>query len=95
MDYFGQELSDGNLFVPICLPEDEQAIILEYYNKYSDNKQVEIAEFWSDVVELLSSYKELLDVEFAGTLNLEDVILDEFNEQHAMDMELKSYQYGY
>ena len=61
----------------------------------SDNKQVEIAEFWSDVVELLSSYKELLDVEFAGTLNLEDVILDEFNEQHAMDMELKSYQYGY
>lgn len=95
LDYFGQELSDGNLFVPICLPEDEQAIILEYYNKYSDNKQVEIAEFWSDVVELLSSYKELLDVEFAGTLNLEDVILDEFNEQHAMDMELKSYQYGY
>ena len=79
LDYFGQELSDGNLFVPICLPEDEQAIILEYYNKYSDNKQVEIAEFWSDVVELLSSYKELLDVEFAGTLNLEDVSLDEFN----------------
>ena len=95
LDYFGQELSSGNLYVPICLPEDEQAIILEYYNKYSDNKQVEIAEFWSDVVELLSSYKELLDVEFAGTLSLEDVILDEFNEQHAMDMELKSYQYGY
>ena len=95
LDYFGQQLSDGNLFVPICLPEDEQGIILEYYNKYSNNKQVEIAEFWSDVVELLSSYKELLDVEFAGTLSLEDVILDEFNEQHAMDMELKSYQYGY
>lgn len=93
LDYFGQELSDGNLFVPICLPEDEQAIILEYYNKYSNNKQVEIAEFWSDVVELLSSYKEFLDVEFAGTLNLEDVILDEFNEQHAMDMELESYYY--
>lgn len=95
LDYFGQQLSDGNLFVPICLPEDEQAIILEYYNKYSNNKQVEIAEFWSDVVELLSSYKELLDAEFAGTLSLEDVILDEFNEQHAMDMEIKSYQYGY
>lgn len=95
LDYFGQQLSDGNLFVPICLPEDEQAIILEYYNKYSNNKQVEIAEFWSDVVELLSSYKEFLDIEFAGTLSLEDVILDEFNEQHAMDMELKSYQYGY
>lgn len=95
LDYFGQELSSGNLYVPICLPEDEQAIILEYYNKYSNNKQVEIAEFWSDVVELLSSYKEFLDIEFAGTLSLEDVILDEFNEQHAMDMELKSYQYGY
>ena len=95
LDYFGQELSSGNLYVPICLPEDEQAAIVEYYNKYSKNKQVEIAEFWTDVVELLSSYKELLDVEFSGTLSLEDIILDEFNEQHAMDMELKSYQYGY
>lgn len=95
LDYFDQELSSGNLYVPICLPEDEQAIIVEYYNKYSNNKQVEIAEFWGDVVELLSSYKELLDAEFAGTLDLENVILDEFNEQHAMDMEIKSYQYGY
>lgn len=95
LDYFDQELSSGNLYIPICLPEDEQAIIVEYYNKYSNNKQVEIAEFWGDVVELLSSYKELLDAEFAGTLDLENVILDEFNEQHAMDMEIKSYQYGY
>ena len=95
LDYFGQELSDGNLFVPICLPEDEQDVIVEYYNKYSNNKQVEIAEFWVDVVELLSSYKEFLDAEFSGTLNLEDVILNEFYEQHAMDMEIKSYQYGY
>lgn len=95
LDYFDQELSSGNLYVPICLPEDEQAVIVEYYNKYSNNKQVEIAEFWGDVVELLSSYKELLDAEFAGTLDLENVILDEFNEQHAMDMEIKSYQYGY
>lgn len=95
LDYFDQELSNGNLYVPICLPEDEQAIIIEYYNKYSNNKQVEIAEFWDDVVELLSSYKELLDAEFAGTLDLENVILDEFYEQHAMDMEIKSYQYGY
>lgn len=93
LDYFGQELSSGNLYVPICLPEDEQAAIVEYYNKYSKNKQVEIAEFWTDVVELLSSYKELLDVEFSGTLDLENVILDEFNEQHAMDMELESYYY--
>lgn len=95
LDYFDQELSNGNLYVPICLPEDEQAVIIEYYNKYSNNKQVEIAEFWGDVVELLSSYKELLDAEFAGTLQLENVILDEFYEQHAMDMEIKSYQYGY
>lgn len=95
LDYFDQELSNENLYVPICLPEDEQAVIIEYYNKYSNNKQVEIAEFWGDVVELLSSYKELLDAEFAGTLDLENVILDEFYEQHAMDMEIKSYQYGY
>lgn len=95
LDYFDQELSNGNLYVPICLPEDEQTVIVEYYNKYSNNKQVEIAEFWGDVVELLSSYKELLDAEFAGTLDLENVILDEFYEQHAMDMEIKSYQYGY
>lgn len=95
LDYFDQELSNGNLYVPICLPEDEQAVIVEYYNKYSNNKQVEIAEFWGDVVELLSSYKELLDAKFAGTLDLENVILDEFYEQHAMDMEIKSYQYGY
>ena len=95
LDYFNQELSNDNLYVPICLPEDEQAVIIEYYNKYSNNKQVEIAEFWGDVVELLSSYKELLDAEFAGTLDLENVILDEFYEQHAMDMEIKSYQYGY
>lgn len=93
LDYFGQQLSDRNLYVPICLPEDEQKTILEYYEKYSKNERVEIAEFWADVVVLLSSYKELLDAAFFGTLDLESVIQDEFQEQYYMDMELESYYY--
>lgn len=95
LSYFEQHLSENNLYVPICLPEDEQATILEYYKEYSENSQVEIAEFWVDVVELLLSYKDLLDAVFFGTLDLENVILEEYQEQHAMDMEIKSYQYGY
>lgn len=93
LSYFEQHLSENNLYVPICLPEDEQATILEYYKEYSENTQVEIAEFWRDVVDLLSSYKELLDAGFFGTLDLESVILEEYQEQRNMDMELESYRY--
>lgn len=93
LSYFEQHLSENNLYVPICLPEDEQATILEYYKEYSENTQVEIAEFWCDVVDLLSSYKELLDAGFFGTLDLENVILEEYQEQRNMDIELESYRY--
>ena len=64
INYFYQEVRNSNLYCPVLLTEGEQKEMIENYQSYKDNPQFEIAEPWKDILELLVSYHEFLDVEF-------------------------------
>lgn len=64
IDYFYQEMKHQNLYCPVLLTEEERKDMVENYQSYKDNPQFEIAEPWKDILDLLVSYHEFLDVEF-------------------------------
>lgn len=64
INYFYQEVRNSNLYCPVLLTEGEQKEMVKNYQLYKDNPQFEIAEPWKDILDLLVSYHEFLDVEF-------------------------------
>lgn len=64
INYFYQEVRNSNLYCPVLLTEGERKDMVENYQLYKDNPQFEIAEPWKDILDLLVSYHEFLDVEF-------------------------------
>lgn len=64
INYFYQEVKNSNLYCPVLLTEGERKEMVENYQLYKDNPQFEITEPWKDVLEVLVSYHEFLDVEF-------------------------------
>lgn len=64
INYFYQEVRNSNLYCPVLLTEGERKDMVENYHSYKDNPQFEIAEPWKDILDLLVSYHEFLDVEF-------------------------------
>lgn len=69
IDYFYQEVKNKNLYCPVLLTEEEQKEMVENYQLYKDNSQFEIAEPWVDILELLVSYQEFLEVEFDSSFH--------------------------
>lgn len=64
IDYFYQEMKHRNIYCPVLLTEEEQKEMVKNYQLYKDNSRFEISEPWKDILDLLVSYHEFLDVEF-------------------------------
>lgn len=88
IDYFYQEMKHQNLYCPVLLTEEEQKEMVEKYHLYKDNPQVKISEPWVDILELISTYNEFLEVEFDSAFHavgiLEEAFQISFNEEMAV-----------
>ena len=88
IDYFYQEMKHQNIYCPVLLTEEEQKEMVEKYHLYKDNPQMKISEPWVDILELISTYNEFLEVEFDSAFHavgiLEETFQISFNEEMAV-----------
>lgn len=64
VNYFKQSVATNNLFVPVSIPEMEISMMVERYKLYQNYSNLQISDFWKDVLNLLISYSEFSNSEF-------------------------------
>ena len=64
VNYFKQSVATNNLFVPVSIPEMEILKMVEQYKLYQNYSNLQISDFWKDVLNLLVSYNEFSNSEF-------------------------------
>jgi hypothetical protein len=64
VNYFKQSVATNNLFVPVLIPEGEISMMVERYKLYQNYSNLQISDFWKDVLNLLVSYSEFSNGEF-------------------------------
>lgn len=64
INYFKQSVATNNLFVPVSIPEMEISQMVKQYKLYQNYSNLQISDFWKDVLNLLVSYNEFSNSEF-------------------------------
>lgn len=64
VNYFHQSVATNNLFTPVLISEEEISLMVEGYQLYQNYSNLQISDFWKDVLNLLISYKEFSNSEF-------------------------------
>ena len=64
VNYFKQSVATNNLFVPVSIPEEEISLMVDGYQLYQNYSNLQISDFWKDVLSLLVSYNEFSNSEF-------------------------------
>ena len=93
IDYFYQEMKHQNLYCPVLLTEKEQKEMVEKYHLYKDNPQVKISEPWKDILELISTYNEFLEVEFDSAFHAVDILEEAFQVSFSEEMAVRNGYY--
>lgn len=93
IDYFYQEMKHQNLYCPVLFTEDEQKEMVEKYHLYKDNPQVKISEPWVDILELISTYNEFLEVEFDSAFYATDILEEAFQVSFSEEMAVRNGYY--
>lgn len=82
VNYFHQSVATNNLFVPISIPEEEISLMVEGYQLYQNYSNLQISDFWKDVLNLLISYKEFSNSEFGQLVNIKEKVKELFQENN-------------
>lgn len=93
IDYFYQEMKHQNLYCPVLLTEEEQKEIVKKYHLYKDNPQVKISEPWIDILELISTYNEFLEVEFDSAFHAVGILEEAFQISFSEEMAVRKGYY--
>ena len=93
IDYFYQEMKHQNLYCPVLLTEEEQKEMVEKYHLYKDNPQVKISEPWVDILELISTYNEFLEVEFDSAFHAVGILEEAFQVSFGEEMAVRKGYY--
>ena len=82
VNYFKQSVATNNLFVPVSIPEEEISIIVDGYQLYQNYSNLQISDFWKDVLDLLVTYKEFSNSEFGKLANVQEKVKELFQENN-------------
>ena len=80
VNYFHQSVATNNLFVPVSIPEEEISMIVDGYQLYQNYSNLQISDFWKDVLNLLVSYSEFSNNEFGKLVNVQEKVKELFQE---------------
>ena len=80
VNYFNQSVATNNLFTPVLIPEEEISLMVEGYQLYQNYSNLQISDFWKDVLNLLISYKEFSNSEFGQLVNIKEKVKELFQE---------------
>lgn len=80
VNYFKQSVVTNNLFVPVSIPEMEISMMVERYKLYQNYSNLQISDFWKDVLNLLGSYNEFSNCEFGNLPNVRRKMKEFFQE---------------
>lgn len=82
VNYFKQSVVTNNLFVPVLIPEEEIYLMVEGYQLYQNYSNLQISDFWNDVLNLLISYKEFSNGEFGQLVSVKEKVKELFQENN-------------
>lgn len=82
VNYFNQSVATNNLFVPVLISEMEISLMVEGYQLYQNYSNLQISDFWKDVLNLLISYKEFSNSEFGQLVNIKEKVKELFQENN-------------
>lgn len=82
VNYFNQSVATNNLFTPVLIPEEEISMIVDGYQLYQNYSNLQISDFWKDVLNLLISYKEFSNNEFGKLVNVQEKVKELFQENN-------------
>lgn len=82
VNYFNQSVATNNLFTPVLIPEEEISLMVEGYQLYQNYSNLQISDFWKDVLKLLISYKEFSNSEFGQLVNIKEKVKELFQENN-------------
>ena len=68
------------MFVPVSIPEEEISMIVDGYQLYQNYSNLQISDFWKDVLNLLVSYSEFSNNEFGKLVNVQEKVKELFQE---------------
>lgn len=82
VNYFHQSVATNNLFTPVLIPEEEISLMIDGYQLYQNYSNLQISDFWKDVLDLLISYKEFSNSEFGQLVNVKEKVKELFQENN-------------
>ncbi len=82
VNYFHQSVATNNLFVPVSIPEMDISQMVEQYKLYQNYSNLQISDFWRDVLNLLVSYSEFSNSEFEQLPKVRKEIKKLFQQNH-------------
>lgn len=82
VNYFHQSVATNNLFIPVLIPEEEISLMVEGYQLYQNYSNLQISDFWKDVLNLLVSYKEFSNNEFGKLVNAQEKVKEFLQENN-------------
>ena len=82
VNYFHQSVATNNLFTPVLIPEEEIYLMVEGYQLYQNYSNLQISDFWNDVLNLLISYKEFSNGEFGQLVSVKEKVKELFQENN-------------
>lgn len=82
VNYFHQSVATNNLFTPVLIPEEEISLMIDGYQLYQNYSNLQISDFWKDVLDLLISYKEFSNGEFGQLVNVTEKVKELLQENN-------------
>ena len=82
VNYFHQSVATNNLFTPVLISEEEISLMVDGYQLYQNYSNLQISDFWKDVLDLLVSYKEFSNGEFGQLVNVKEKVKELFQENN-------------
>jgi len=82
VNYFHQSVATNNLFTPVLIPEEEISLMVKEYQLYQNYSNLQISDFWKDVLNLLISYKEFSNGEFGQLVSVKEKVKELFQENN-------------
>ena len=82
VNYFHQSVATNNLFTPVLIPEEEISLMVKEYQLYQNYSNLQISDFWKDVLNLLISYKEFSNSEFGQLVNVKEKVKELLQENN-------------
>lgn len=82
VNYFHQSVATNNLFTPVLIPEEEISLMVDGYQLYQNYSNLQISDFWKDVLDLLVSYKGFSNSEFGQLVNIKEKVKELLQENN-------------